>query len=120
MLDQLSDGRLEIGIGRGRSPIELALYASDVTQGQTIFSECLNILKQGFSQSHINFSGRHYQFANVPVELAPMQRPHPPLWYGIGSADGATALAKSGFNGVTLARPALARDISRRFFEGAA
>ena len=119
MLDQLSGGRLDVGIGRGRSPIELALYASDVAQGQSIFNESLEILRMGFRDDRIDFSGKHFKFENVPVELYPAQKPHPPLWYGVGSVDGAADLGRSGFNVVTLAKPGVARDISVRFFDGA-
>jgi alkanesulfonate monooxygenase SsuD/methylene tetrahydromethanopterin reductase-like flavin-dependent oxidoreductase (luciferase family) len=119
MLDQLSGGRLQVGVGRGRSPIELALYASDIAKGQSIFSEALEILKQGFSRDEIDFTGEHFTFRKVPVELAPLQKPHPPLWYGVGSASGAEHLGRSGFNAVTLAKPNTAKDICRNFFEGA-
>jgi hypothetical protein len=119
MLDQLSGGRLQVGVGRGRSPIELALYASDADKGQSIFSEALEILKQGFSRDEIDFAGEHFTFRKVPVELAPLQKPHPPLWYGVGSESGAEQLGHSGFNAVTLAKPKLARGICRKFFEGA-
>lgn len=119
MLDQLSGGRLQVGVGRGRSPIELALYGSDVAKGQSIFAEALEILKQGFSRSEIDFSGQHYTFRNVPVELEPPQKPHPPLWYGVGSVQGAESLGRAGFNAVTLAKPAVARDICHSFLDGA-
>src|ERR1700722_19076752 len=48
MLDHLSHGRLEIGIGRGRSPIELALYGQDIATAQAVFDETLEVMQLAF------------------------------------------------------------------------
>lgn len=120
MLDQLSQGRLDVGVGRGRSPVELMLYGSDYAQGQAIFNEALEVLRQAVRDDHINFSGKHFNFLNVPVELRPMQKPHPPLWYGVGSPESADEIAAKGFNAVTLAKPAVAAEIARHYYAGVA
>jgi alkanesulfonate monooxygenase SsuD/methylene tetrahydromethanopterin reductase-like flavin-dependent oxidoreductase (luciferase family) len=120
MLDQLSHGRLDVGVGRGRSPIELMLYGSDYAQGQAIFDECLAVLQQAMRDDHINFSGTHYTFRDVPIELRPLQHPHPPFWYGVGSPDSADEIAAKGFNAVTLAKPAVAAEIARHYYAGLA
>src|SRR5690349_24480224 len=44
MLDQLSHGRLDVGVGRGRSPIELMLYGTDFKASQAIFEEALSVI----------------------------------------------------------------------------
>jgi alkanesulfonate monooxygenase SsuD/methylene tetrahydromethanopterin reductase-like flavin-dependent oxidoreductase (luciferase family) len=116
MLDQMSGGRLEVGIGRGRSPIELMLYGTDINQAQDIFDETLAIMQRAFLEDRINFAGAHYDFHDVPVELRPLQQPHPPLWYGIGSPESAEQFGERGFHGVTLAKPAAAAEITRRFY----
>ncbi|MGE5538206.1 MAG: LLM class flavin-dependent oxidoreductase [Gemmatimonas sp.] len=120
MLDQLSRGRLDVGVGRGRSPIELMLYASDFAKGQEIFDECLAVLQQAMRDDHINFSGKHFNFRDVPVELRPVQKPHPPFWYGVGSPDSADEIAAKGFNAVTLAKPEVAAEIARHYYAGLA
>jgi alkanesulfonate monooxygenase SsuD/methylene tetrahydromethanopterin reductase-like flavin-dependent oxidoreductase (luciferase family) len=120
MLDQMSHGRLEVGIGRGRSPIELMLYGSDVDQAQVAFDETLSILQLAFCNEHVDFAGKHYDFRKVPVELRPLQQPHPPLWYGIGSADSATEFGARGFHGVTLAKTSAAAEFTRSFYEASA
>jgi alkanesulfonate monooxygenase SsuD/methylene tetrahydromethanopterin reductase-like flavin-dependent oxidoreductase (luciferase family) len=120
MLDQLSRGRLDVGVGRGRSPIELMLYGTDYAQGQAIFDEALAVLQQAVADDHINFSGKHFTFRNVPVELRPIQKPHPPFWYGVGSPESADEIAAKGFNAVTLAKPAVAAEIARHYYAGLA
>jgi len=120
MLDQLSHGRFEIGVGRGRSPIELTLYGTDFAQSQSIFDEALSVLRHAFTDERINFSGKHFNFRDVPVELQPLQQPYPPFWYGVGSPESADDIAEKGFHAVTLAKPAIAAEIARRFYAGSA
>jgi alkanesulfonate monooxygenase SsuD/methylene tetrahydromethanopterin reductase-like flavin-dependent oxidoreductase (luciferase family) len=120
MLDQLSHGRLEIGVGRGRSPIELALYGNKAAEAQNMFDEAFAVMRLAFFEERITFTGKHYNFEGVPVELRPWQKPHPPLWYGIGTPDSAEHVAKLGFHGVTLAKTAIAAEIAKRFYDAAA
>lgn len=119
MLDQLSGGRLEIGVGRGRSPIELGLYGRDVAEAQAVYEEALAVLRLAFSEERISFSGKHFAFDGVPVELRPLQRPHPPFWYGIGSLESADQCGADGFHGVMLAKAAPAAEYARRYFAAA-
>lgn len=117
MLDHLSHGRLDVGLGRGRSPIELMLYGRNVDEAQAVFDEAMEVLKLAFTEERVSFSKQHFSYQNVPVELHPYQRPHPPLWYGVGSPDSGELVAAQGFHGITLAKPETAAEIVARFFE---
>jgi alkanesulfonate monooxygenase SsuD/methylene tetrahydromethanopterin reductase-like flavin-dependent oxidoreductase (luciferase family) len=81
MLDHLSHGRLEVGIGRGASPYEMAPFHVAVDDARPMFEEALAILVQGLTTGEVNFSGQHYTFENVRAVLRPRQQPYPPLWY---------------------------------------
>ena len=118
MLDQLSEGRLDVGVGRGRSPIELMLYGRDAEQGQAVYNEVLEILQRSFRDERLSFEGTHFTFKDVPIELRPLQQPHPPLWYGAGAPEGAEEIGRKGFNAVTLAKPAVAAEIAKNFYAG--
>lgn len=85
MLDQMSGGRLEIGFGRGSSPIEIEFYGQNPADAQRIYAEALDLIFQAFSQKTLNFQGEFFSFNNVPMELEPLQKPHPPVWYGVHS-----------------------------------
>ena len=87
MLDQMSGGRLELGIGRGISPIELSLFGLDPAETPAMYAEALRVILAGLRETTLTFTGAHYNYRDVPMELTPVQRPHPPLWYGIGRAD---------------------------------
>jgi alkanesulfonate monooxygenase SsuD/methylene tetrahydromethanopterin reductase-like flavin-dependent oxidoreductase (luciferase family) len=83
MLDQLTGGRLDLGVGRGVSPAELAFYGvSGEEEAQERFDEALEILRHGLTSDSVTFSGKHYTLSQAPVVSRPVQRPHPPLWYG--------------------------------------
>jgi alkanesulfonate monooxygenase SsuD/methylene tetrahydromethanopterin reductase-like flavin-dependent oxidoreductase (luciferase family) len=102
MLDQLSGGRLEIGFGRGSSPAEIALYGQDPAKAQRIYAEALDLILQGLSERRVNFQGEFFSFNDVPMELEPLQKPHPPVWYGVHSVESAERAAHRGLNVVSL------------------
>jgi alkanesulfonate monooxygenase SsuD/methylene tetrahydromethanopterin reductase-like flavin-dependent oxidoreductase (luciferase family) len=82
MLDQMSGGRLEFGVGKGISPIENRYYGLDPAKAEAMFGEALQILLKGLAGGRLTFRGEFYSIENVPMELEPLQKPHPPLWYG--------------------------------------
>jgi len=103
MLDALSNGRFQIGVGRGVSPIELGFYRLDMAEQRGRYQETLEVLLQGLSNDTLDYRGEFYSFDNVPMTVRPVQRPHPPLWYGVGSAESIRWCAQNGVNAVTLA-----------------
>jgi alkanesulfonate monooxygenase SsuD/methylene tetrahydromethanopterin reductase-like flavin-dependent oxidoreductase (luciferase family) len=102
MLDQMSGGRLDVGFGRGASPIELDLFGTDPADARDIYDEALAIVVRGLSERTVSFKGKHFSFDNVPMELEPLQKPHPPLWYGVHANDSAARSAKQGLNVISL------------------
>lgn len=98
MLDALSGGRLELGVGRGISPIEVAFYGVEPPEAQARYLEAYEILMMGLSRDEVSYEGKHFTFRKVPMELAPTQKPHPPLWYGLSRPDTAEWAARQGFN----------------------
>jgi alkanesulfonate monooxygenase SsuD/methylene tetrahydromethanopterin reductase-like flavin-dependent oxidoreductase (luciferase family) len=102
MVDNLSNGRLDIGVGRGISPFEFRAYGVDFEEVQERFDEVFEILHKGLTHARLNHSGRRYRYDNVPMVLRPAQRPHPPYWYGLRGDHGPVFAAKHGMNGVTL------------------
>ncbi len=102
MLDQMSGGRLDVGFGRGASPIELDLYGTVPAEARAIYDEALAIVIRGLTEPTLSFRGKHFSFDEVPMELQPLQRPHPPMWYGVHAPDSAARCARAGINVVTL------------------
>jgi alkanesulfonate monooxygenase SsuD/methylene tetrahydromethanopterin reductase-like flavin-dependent oxidoreductase (luciferase family) len=102
MLDQMSSGRLEIGFGRGSVPAELIYYGQKPEQAQAVYAEALDLILQGLTSRTLSFRGEFFQFDNVPMELAPYQKPHPPVWYGVHAPESAARAARKGLQVVSL------------------
>jgi alkanesulfonate monooxygenase SsuD/methylene tetrahydromethanopterin reductase-like flavin-dependent oxidoreductase (luciferase family) len=102
MLDHLCGGRLDIGVGRGVAPPEFDAFDVDIGRSQQDYEHALAVLHQGFTRDRIDYSCDLYEFKDVPVVMRPLQRPYPPLWYGLRGDTGPLFAARHGMNGVTL------------------
>ena len=109
MLDQMSGGRLEIGFGRGSVPIEIEYYGADPADAQEIYTEAVEIVMKGLTQKVLDHQGKHFTVSNVPMEIEPLQKPHPPIWYGVHMPDSAERAARRKLNVVSLDPPAETR-----------
>jgi len=115
MLDRLSNGRFELGVGRGVSPIEVGFYGVDPAAGPRQFPEALRLIKQGLTSETLTFHGEFYDFDDVPIVLPPLQKPHPPLWYGVVAPDTTHWAALERAHMVTLLPTAGARAVIERY-----
>lgn len=82
MLDNLSDGRMDIGVGRG-GVIEAYFWGqdSDVEANYARYLETLAVVKAGLGSDSLTHHGEFYNFDDLPMRLRPKQSPYPPLWY---------------------------------------
>ncbi len=94
MLDQMSGGRLEIGFGRGASAIESAYFGNDHAEAEPIYREYLDIVLNGLATGRLHHRGEYMSFDDIPLLVAPYQKPHPPLWYGVHATDSAARAAR--------------------------
>src|SRR5215510_11804230 len=115
MLDQMSGGRLELGVGRGVSPFETTAYGLDFAQTQEMYHEAFQVLLQGLMSQELTFAGKFYSFDRVPMILRPVQRPHPPLWYGTAIPDNADWPAAHDVNIVSLGLRPTVRSVIDRY-----
>jgi len=97
VLDQLTGGRLDVGVGSGVSPYELAYFGIDAAQARARYAETLRAVTQALTTGRMRHSGTLLRDYDVELSVGPVQRPHPPLWY----ASSNTATAEwAGANGV--------------------
>jgi alkanesulfonate monooxygenase SsuD/methylene tetrahydromethanopterin reductase-like flavin-dependent oxidoreductase (luciferase family) len=82
MLDHLSEGRLEVGVGRG-GVLEAFFWGQegDEEANAQRYEETLGALREGLAHEHLTFRGKFYNFDDVPMRLRPLQQPTPPFWY---------------------------------------
>lgn len=117
MLDQMSGGRFELGVGPGISPIELGFYGVDAKHAKGMYVEAAEIILQGLATERLTYSGGFFQFRDVPMEMMPVQQPHPPVWIGASRPDSAAFAVAKSFNLVTNGKVADVRAMSDRYRE---
>lgn len=92
-VDRLSHGRLDVGVAPGGGAQEFAAFGVERASFVARFTEGLALMRAAWSDApRISFDGRFRQVDDVAIAAKPVQRPHPPLWFG-GSADRALARA---------------------------
>jgi luciferase family oxidoreductase group 1 len=98
MLDLMSDGRVDFGVGRGYQPGEYKGFGIDQSKSRGMFNEALEIILQAWTQERVNFKGVHYTVDDQPVRPKPLQKPHPPVWVASLSEATFPMVGKWGFN----------------------
>lgn len=101
MLDQLSDGRLELGVGAGVSPFELGYFGVGENKN-ALYHEALDVVTRGLTNERLTHNGAEWKFDNVPMILKTLQDPMPPLWAGVGSEAGMVFCARHGMHAIGL------------------
>lgn len=115
MLDHLSNGRFEFGIGKGASPHELAALGVEPADAGPRYIESFEIIKKFFASEVLHHQGRYWSFQDVPIEMKPLQRPHPAVWYALASPEAAVWPAQQGMNVVCGGPVARVRAITDRY-----
>ena len=85
-LDQISEGRLDFGIGRSGAPRSYDIYEVPYGQSQARFSEALDVILEAWKGDAFSHRGEFYRFDDVTISPRPYQQPHPPLKMAAASA----------------------------------
>ena len=82
MLDHMSGGRMEIGVGRG-GVMEAYFWGQEADSDINFarYQETLDIIRKGLNTEELTHDGQFHSFDALPMRLQPIQRPYPPLWY---------------------------------------
>jgi len=81
-LDQLSRGRLDVGIGTGGKARPFAAFGMSSDRYVARFTEGLALMKALWTEPRVTFDGEFWQLTDAPMEPKPVQKPHPPIWFG--------------------------------------
>ena len=85
-IDQLSGGRLDVGVGSGGPHRPFAAFGLDGARYVARFTEGIALTKALWTQPRVTFDGEFWQLKDAAMEPKPVQKPHPPLWFG-GSSE---------------------------------
>jgi alkanesulfonate monooxygenase SsuD/methylene tetrahydromethanopterin reductase-like flavin-dependent oxidoreductase (luciferase family) len=92
-VDRLSHGRLDLGVAPGGGRRQFAAFGIDPETFISSFNEGLDLMKAAWSDDErVTFHGRFRDVDDLPIQPKPVQRPHPPIWFG-GTAPAALARA---------------------------
>jgi alkanesulfonate monooxygenase SsuD/methylene tetrahydromethanopterin reductase-like flavin-dependent oxidoreductase (luciferase family) len=90
MVDVLSGGRLDLGIGRGYQRPEFAGFGLEIEDKESMFDEAAEVLVRCWTEETFTHVGKHWRFLDASPQPRPVQRPHPPLWFATDSTAGMT------------------------------
>ena len=101
MVDIISGGRLEFGLGRGYQPKEFVGLGVSMERTRERFDESLELIRRAWTEERVTFDGDFYSARDLAVLPKPVQRPHPPLWTAAVSPDTYKLAARRGLKLLT-------------------
>jgi alkanesulfonate monooxygenase SsuD/methylene tetrahydromethanopterin reductase-like flavin-dependent oxidoreductase (luciferase family) len=96
VLDVVSGGRLDVGIGRGGTLQDYQTFQSDRADARARVEEGIALIQQSWSGEPFDFQGRFHSAERLHVRPRPVQRPHPPLFVACNSEDSVRSAARLG------------------------
>ena len=97
-LDQISDGRVEFGVGRGTFPNVHEGFGVPFEESRGRFEEGMEIIIKAWTTDTFSFEGDHFHLPEISVNPKPFQQPHPPVRVGVTSAESFPILGRMGYN----------------------
>lgn len=105
VLDLISNGRMEFGIGMGYVPEEFKAFGVPLKNRVSMTEEAIDILRLAWSDGPFSYHGKRYQLDGVDVHPKPVQPGGPPLWIAAMSEAGALRAARFGTNLLPQGKP---------------
>ena len=96
-------------------PAEIEFYGVDPANAQEMYAEALELIIQGMIKPVLDFHGKYFSFNKVPMEIQPLQKPYPPIWYGVHAPESAERAAKRNLHVVDLDPPEPTRIAMERY-----
>jgi alkanesulfonate monooxygenase SsuD/methylene tetrahydromethanopterin reductase-like flavin-dependent oxidoreductase (luciferase family) len=96
LVDVLSEGRVDVGIGRGYQSVEFNAFAVPLDEARARTDEAIEVLRALWTQDRVDHHGRFWDFDGVHLQPRPVQRPCPPLYYASVNVDSITHYAAQG------------------------
>ena len=120
MLDILSNGRLDFGVGRGSITKHFEGFHVPSAESRDRFEEALTIIRRAWTQDPVEYTGRFWSVLSLSLSLSPkpVQRPHPPIYRGVVSMTGLEGAGRAGDHlllvpWLTAPHPAVRKSVTR-------
>jgi natural product biosynthesis luciferase-like monooxygenase protein len=103
MVDLLSAGRLDFGVGRGFVAHDYEVLGVAYADAQDRLLESLDVIRKAWSEHPFSYHGAYFDFSDVDVWPRPEQRPHPPIWFACSNTPAHFAwVGSQGYNLLTI------------------
>ena len=100
-IDLLSEGRFDLGLGRGYQQYEFQRLGLDLKDSRGRWEEAIEIVTRAFTEESFSYQGEYYSFPETNVLPKPYQKPHPPIWVVGQSPESIDGAVRRGFHVVT-------------------
>ena len=97
MVDALSGGRLDVGVGSGYQNYEFERLGADISKNKVMFHEMLDMIELGLRQPHFSYDGEFYKQKKTAINVRPVQSPRPPIWIAGKDPDSHRRCARDGY-----------------------
>lgn len=98
LVDQLSGGRLDLGIGKGPAKLKYSVFGMEFEESEARFYEAHDLIKTAWSKQDFSYHGRFFNADDIHIIPQPFQIPHPPLWVAsFGSPSSISFAARNGY-----------------------
>ncbi len=101
MLDVLSGGRVDVGLGRGYQHYEFERFGLELDAGRQRWDESVDIIVKSFGAQPFTYDGKLFKIPETSLFPQPLQKPHPPVWIVAQSPYALEAAVRRGFNVLT-------------------
>ena len=118
MLDHLSRGRIELGVGRGISLIESGFFGvGSIDESRERYREALDIFMTASRSDILNYKGKYNSYQDLDLCLHPYQAPYPPLWFPSSDKNSIEFTASHGYHTVVNTTSAEAKGLYEQYRE---
>jgi alkanesulfonate monooxygenase SsuD/methylene tetrahydromethanopterin reductase-like flavin-dependent oxidoreductase (luciferase family) len=98
VVDTLSNGRLDLGVGSGYQTYEFERFGVDIENHKAMTNEMLDMMELGLANPNFSYDGEFYQQPPTAINVRPVQTPHPPIWNASKDAESVGRAARKGYN----------------------
>jgi alkanesulfonate monooxygenase SsuD/methylene tetrahydromethanopterin reductase-like flavin-dependent oxidoreductase (luciferase family) len=105
MVDAISGGRLEFGIGSGNTELDYKVFGVTRENDRQRLREATEVILKAWSRDRVSHQGTFWSFDELTLYPRPVQQPHPPIWVAGTSAEGLGWAGRQGFHIMTVGHP---------------
>ena len=116
-LDILSNGRVDVGIGRSAYPYQMDAFGRELKDATGIVEETLEIIPRAWTQEEIAYDGAYFKIPPRQVLPKPLQSPHPPIWQGCSREESFYKAGRLGLGCIAQGGPARIAEPIRTYRE---